>query len=139
MTAKFLGVTIDCQLTFKSHVTERITKALKLAYVLVKLKRVGIPTENLIEIYRARIFSLLTYAAPAWFTHISQTLTTNLERVQKLCLKIVVPGEKGYEDRLHVAKLTTVEAHMQKLCQNYLQKISKNPKHRLHNLISYKL
>jgi len=115
-TAKFLGVTIDCYLTFQSHVTERITKARKLAYVLVRLKRVGIPTEDLIEIYRARILSLLTYAAPTGFTHISQTLITNLERVQNL--KIIVPGEEGYEDRLHVAKVTTVEAH---ICKSFVK------------------
>ena len=137
-TAKFLGVTIDYHLTFQSHVTERITKAHKLAYILVKLKRVRIPTEDLIEIYRARILSLPTYAVPAWFTHISLTLITNPERVQKLCLEIIVPGEEGYEDHLRLAKLTTVETHMQKLCQNYLQKIFRNPKHRLHNLIPYK-
>ena len=89
-TAKFLRVTIDCHLTFKSHVTERITKARKLVLFRWSWSALGFQIEDLIEIYRARILSLLTYATPAWFTHISQTLITNLERVQKFCLKIIV-------------------------------------------------
>jgi len=58
--------------------------------------------------------------------------------MQKLCLKIILPGEEGYKDRLHVAKLLPVEAHLQKRCQNYLKKIFKNPKHQLDNLVPYK-
>jgi len=90
-TAKFLSFTIDSHLTFKDHVEERVRKGRRAAYKLIKLKRAGVPPTALVQVYCTRIRTIVSYAAPAWFTMISNTSLNKLEGLQRLCLRVTYP------------------------------------------------
>ena len=56
--------------------------------------------------YCSNIRSLLTYAAPAWFTLLCDTDSHQLEKVQRTATQAILPDQE-YEDRLEMLSLPT--------------------------------
>ena len=56
--------------------------------MLRRLKTFGMPTLELISIYKTFILPKLTYASPAWSYSLTTTQLARLERVQKRALII---------------------------------------------------
>ena len=71
--AKILGITITSNLTWDVHVDEITRKAGKRLFLLLQLKRSGIPAEDLLTVYTTVVRPTLEYACPAW--SISLTLS----------------------------------------------------------------
>ena len=69
--------------------------------MLTKLRYVGVPEEDLIQIYKLYLCSLLEYCSVLWHSILTGEKSHDLERVQKLRLKIIM-GDKycGYDDVL---------------------------------------
>ena len=90
-----------------------------------KLKYVVVPREDLIQIYILYIRSLLVYCS---------TLTTEqsnkLERVQKLCLKIIL-GDcyDGYENALEACGLENLSKRRESRCLKFGLKSLLHPIH----------
>ena len=80
---KFLGVYIDNHLSFSNHVDNIISKCSSRIYLLRQLKILGMNAEGLKTFYCSNIRSLLSYAAPAWFTLLGDTDSNRLEKVQR--------------------------------------------------------
>jgi len=136
-TAKFLGLTIDSHLTLKDHVEERVQKGRRAAYILIKLKRAGVPPTALVQVYCTRIQTIVSYAAPAWFTMISNTSLNKLEGLQRLCLRVTYPELRSYSERLTIAGITTLADHLASHCKKYIQKAAL-PTHRLSGRVPMK-
>ena len=83
-SAKLLGVTIDQHLKFNSHIDTLIGKSRAAVHGLLTLKRKGVTPSMLTKYYQACIFPILTYASPAWHSHLSQNSKDKLERHQSL-------------------------------------------------------
>lgn len=135
--AKLLGVKIDQHLTFSTHVEEKVASATKLTFTIVKLKRCGISKDSLIKLYCSKIRPVLTYAAPAWFTHLSAKCVEDIERVQKIVTKIIYPELFSYTERLKCANITTLKAYIEKQCEQYFDKVLES-EHRLNKLLPHK-
>jgi len=121
-TAKFLGLTIDSHLTFKDHVEEWLRKGRRAVYTLVKLKRSGILPTALVQVYCARLRTIVSYTVPAWFTMISNTSLNKLEGLQGLCLRVTYFELRSHSERLTIAVLTTLADHLASCCEKYIQK-----------------
>ena len=69
--------------------------------MLTKLKYVGVPLEDLVHIYILYVRSLLEYCSVVWYSTLTVEQTHDIERVQKLSMKIIL-GEQynGYESAL---------------------------------------
>ena len=80
---KFLGVHIDNHLSFSKHVDHIISKCSSRMYLLRQLKILGMNAEGLKTFYCSNIRSLLSYAAPAWFTLLGDTDSNRLEKAQR--------------------------------------------------------
>ena len=78
---------------------------------------------SLVLFYKARILSVLLYAAPFWFPHTSQNDKVKLERFQKLCTRIMISYEEEYEERLSLPKLEELNIHLDVLCLKYIAKV----------------
>jgi hypothetical protein len=59
-TTKFLGVMIDQHLTFEDHVTAIISKLRSSTYIILKLKRSGVPIKQLKQYYISYCLSVIT-------------------------------------------------------------------------------
>ena len=58
--------------------------------MLTKLKYVGVPTQDLIEIYCIYIRSLTEYCSTVFHSSLNMKLQTKIESIQKTCLRIVL-------------------------------------------------
>ena len=88
---KFLGVTIDSGLRFKSHVNRVEAKCRKRNNILRCLagKDWGQGLETQKALYLTYVRSAMEYASSSWYPWISKTAKKRLERVQNESLRIM--------------------------------------------------
>ena len=87
---KILGVWISQDLGWEKNTTEMCKKAYARISMLTELKYVGVPTEDLIEIFILFIRSVLEYCSVAFHSSLTVEQATDIERVQKTCLKVIL-------------------------------------------------
>lgn len=63
---KILGVTLDKNCTFTSHVTEVAKKLKQKTLALSRLKRKGMLCKNLVQVYKSTIWPSAEYVSPEW-------------------------------------------------------------------------
>ena len=81
---KFLGVTIDRNLTFKHHISTLCLKLSRVIPLLLKVKQFA-PTKIIKCLYYAHIYPHLTYCNPIW----SQTYPCHLTQINVLHKKVM--------------------------------------------------
>ncbi|KAI5753538.1 hypothetical protein M8J77_001119 [Diaphorina citri] len=89
-TPKILGVTFDPMLTFKAH-TDNIAKKLRSRNNMFKSlagTTWGKEKETMVTAFKALSRPLLTYAAPVWSTHLSDSQWKKLQVCQNTALRI---------------------------------------------------
>ena len=84
---KYLGVTIDAQLTSRKHV-EEICKKISSALGALKRLRPFIPKETAIQIYNALIVPHLVYCSPVWDC-LSGYLSDKLQKLQNRAARLI--------------------------------------------------
>ena len=127
---KLLGVWISENLDW-----EKITDICKRAYarvsLLCKLKYVGMKKKDLLTIFISFIRSLLEYACVVWHSSLTINQTRSIERVQKVCLKVILGQDYGeYETALEACNLESLEARRVKLCLSFGRKCISHQSHR---------
>jgi len=104
---KLLGVTVDSDLTFKSHIREICKKASNKIGVISRLKNL-ISTKTKLHIYKYAILPNLTYCHTVWH-FCTKTDRNKLERIQERALRIVFKEKAAtYDELLKKAGLTTL-------------------------------
>ncbi len=88
---KLLGVTLDRALSFGQHIANITAKASGRCRVLTSLtsKQWGWSKDTLTKSYKALLFSVIMYGAPAWQTWLSATRLEQLERCQNRALRVI--------------------------------------------------
>ena len=69
-----------------------LRKVAKRMYCINYLVRAGVSTCDVVCVYTSIIRSVLEYACPVWHPGLTKKLSKDIERVQKRCLKTVVPS-----------------------------------------------
>ena len=81
--------------------------------------------------YVKQVRCLLELAVPAWHGSISQVERTDIERVQKCALHIILGDEyEGYKGALELAGLDTLVVRRDNLCLKFGNKALQDPKHK---------
>ena len=93
-----------CSFKWDLHVGTICRKASKRLYALRCLKRSGVFPKDLCSVFCCFIRPDVEYACPVWHSSLSNALVDELEQIQKLATKIMLPG-LSYSERL--AHLTT--------------------------------
>ena len=83
---KLVGVWLTTWLDWDKNCREMCKSAYARMTMLTKLKYVGVPTEDLLNIYILYVRSLLEYCFVVWHSTFTVEQGKNLENVQKLCL-----------------------------------------------------
>ena len=95
--------------------------------ILRKLYEFSIPLEDLITRYIIFIRSILEQNAVIWHSSLIEEDKTNLERVQKVALRIIFKENyTDYEVSLQIAKLETLEARRDILCLSFAKSCLKH-------------
>jgi hypothetical protein len=134
--ATFLGIVIDHRLSFNDHVQGIMNKCNSRLFLLRKLKSIGLSEQGLKLFYLTSIRSIISYAAPAWYSYLSKNSQDKLEQIQATATKVMVPGIE-YEQRLLHLNLPTLNDHLFQLSLSHFYKISENKNHPLHSRIIY--
>ena len=134
--AKLLVVTLDSHLSFSEHITAIRKSASKKIHGLLVLKQSGVDQTSLTHLYQSRIIPTISHASPAWYPFITDHQKEELEKTQRLALRIIYSDEEHYCDRLAAANITTLCETLNQHCHQYTSKIKNNPDHLLrHRLI----
>jgi hypothetical protein len=90
-TSKYLGVTIDRNLTFSAHIKETVKKATAVRGMLYPIlnRSSPIPIKTKLNILQLYIKPILSYAGPAWGPLISKANWRKLEAVQNISLRTI--------------------------------------------------
>ena len=99
--------------------------------MIKRLKKLGASQDDLKDIYCKQVRSILEFGVPAWYYGITKQQSRDIERVQKSFLYIVLGSNyNGYTSSLEKVGLETLEQRRYKLCENFVKKASKDPKHK---------
>ena len=93
-------------------------KAGKRLFLLLQLKRSGIPVEDLLTVYTTVVRPTLEYACPAWSTSLTLGLQSDMEREQRRAMNIIYPNTT-YTEALANAQLTSLKQTRAQLCEHF--------------------
>jgi hypothetical protein len=103
-------------------------------YVLLNLKRSGIPPEHLITFYKLCLQPVMTYACAAWYPMLTESLRNRITSLERLELKILYPSLESYSDRIAKSGLSAIEQVLENGSVAHMAKI-KQEGHCLHHLL----
>ena len=87
---KHLGVWLSDTLKWDKHISELCKKAYPRLRILTKLKYVGVPIQDLIELYCTFVRSLTEYCSTAFHSSLSLHLSNKIEAIQRTSLKMIL-------------------------------------------------
>ena len=123
---KLLGVYLSSDLTWTAHCEYIIKKANRRLYALRKLKKSGVSRSDIVVVYCTVIRTMIEYASVV-FANLSQTLSKDLERVQKRAMSIIYPSH-SYMDALSFAGIQTLCVRREEACNKFVANIkASNP------------
>jgi hypothetical protein len=129
--AKILGVTIQSDLKWNSHISNMIKKANKRLYLLRLCKRAGLSDSDLICIFITLIRSILEYCCVVWHPALPRYLHEDIEHVQKRVMKVIFP-HCDYNAALAQANIQTLYDRREDQCKKLFQKMQCSS-HKLHS------
>ena len=123
-----LGVIFNTSLSWDSNTAFVVKRANARMRILHKLVDFSVPVEDLITIYILYIRSILEQSCQVWHSSLTFENLTDLERVQKNALKIILKDAYiSYENALEVANLECLVERRETLCLKFAKACLKNP------------
>ena len=127
---RLLGVIISSDMKWHLN-TEFITKrGYSRLWLLRRLKKFGVPTEELLDTYTLKVRSMLEMAVPVWQPALTKGEATLIERVQKSALRIIL-GQNyfSYDDALDTLQIEKLDIRRTQLCKSFATKSAKSEKY----------
>ena len=119
---KLLGVFIDDDVKWNTHVDHIYKKACKRLYSLRLLKKADVTATSILKVYVSIIRPILEYAVPVWQA-ISEKQSEKLESIQKRALRIIFPSVETYAEALSIAHLETLKARRLRICEKHMDRM----------------
>ena len=115
------------------HVSEIVTKASKRIHILRVLKRNGVSSPHLLQVYFTLVRPLLEYCCPVWHSSLTINLSDKVELVQKRSMRIIYLT-LNYDAALIQAKCSPLSVRRDSICTKTFDKL-RQPGSRLEHLI----
>ena len=110
---RYLGITMDCHLTWTVHTNCVLRKVNQRLYLLRRLNQFGVEVEALRTFYRAVVESCMTFGACVWVSGATQEDRKRLDRLCRSAARIVGPTTSTIE-KLGKSKIEKKAATIQK-------------------------
>ena len=101
-------------------------------WMLKRLAELGVSTKKLLSTYTLRIRVHLEQNAPLWMFSLTEKLSKNIEKVQKMALYIIL-GKHAHRDyicNLAILNLEPLDERRNKIAKNFASNILKHPVHK---------
>ena len=124
-----LGVILTEDAKFKRNTQDSCRRNFARITMITKLKYVGVPNSDLIDVFTLFIMSLLEYCCVSWHSALTKEQSDDIERVQRTALK-VIPGTEStdYESSLKKCGIVTLHSRREKRCLTFGLRSLKHPK-----------
>ena len=86
---KYLGITIDSTLKFKSHVSNLVAKAYQRMYILRKLRSFDVSNKTMVQIFKSLVLSIITFSISVWYGSCGLKEKSKIQNVSNECSKII--------------------------------------------------
>jgi hypothetical protein len=136
LEVRFLGVIIDSKLTFTSHVSNIVRKCNSKLFLMRQLKGLGLSSKGLNTFYCSNVRSIITYAAPAWYSFLTSKDKLQLEKIQRAATRVIYP-DSSYEQRLNLLHLPTISSFINNISIAHFTRICTNSAHPLFNRVVF--
>ena len=128
---KILGYVMTLDLKTTSNTDYICQRAYRRMWILRRLKSLGCPTEELLDILRQQVISILEGGVPYWGPMISKVESNQLERCLKTGLHIIYQSQyTSFTHVLKLAKMESLKARRLKLITSFGKKAFKSEKHK---------
>jgi hypothetical protein len=128
-TCKLLGLTFNNQLSWQENTQNIIKRANTRMLILHKLFEFNLPIEEMINIYTLFIRSVAEYSSVVWHSSITEEESNNIERVQKIALRIILNEDySDYASALEMSGLLTLRERRKNLSLNFAKKCLRSDK-----------
>ena len=132
---KLLGVLINNKLSWDSNTACLVKKANARMRLLHKLIEFGVPKEDLKTIYFLFIRSCLEQSCQVWHSSLTLENLTDLERVQKNALRIILKDQyESYDKALELMELESLYDRREDLCLSFAKKCTKSKNFEIKNM-----
>ena len=122
---KLLGYWLTSGLRPETHVKYILKIAYQRIWSIRRLKANGISNEDILHFYCIKIRSILEYSCPIFQPMMTQENRDDLERIQKIILKILLGhAYNTYPDACHQFDIDSLEDRRLKLSLNFALKCS---------------
>ena len=120
LTYKLLGVHISKDLTWNNHCEAIASKASKRIFAIRTLKKSGLSSYDLVNVYCSIVRPVLEYASPVWAA-IPDYLSDLVESIQKKVLGIIFPN-LTYNEALDASGLVSLRQRRGDMCERVIHK-----------------
>ena len=130
---KLLGTTITSDLRWNENTSIIVKDSNKRMQFLHRAAKFTNNVWDLKKIYMLQVRSKLEQSAVVWHSSLTQKNSSDLERVQKSALKLILKEKYvDYKNALNVMKLDTLAVRREKLCLKFAKDCVRNEK--LHDM-----
>ena len=131
-SSKLLGIFLNEQLRWDTHVEYLCSKASKRIWILRRLMELYLDTDIILDVYRKEIRSVLEYAAVVFHSGLTKKQSDALESVQKLVLKMLSNhlNLNFSANEAYIYFMTEpLEGRRLEACKTFIKRTLKNPTH----------
>ena len=126
---KLLGVQIRSDLSWMDNTVYICKKGFMRLWILRRLKLLGAAKDEIMEVYVKQVRPVLELAVPVWHHGLTQNESTQIERVQKCALHIVLGSSYStYENALIACNIQSLAERKMKICEKFAKKSIKSSK-----------
>jgi len=124
-SVKLLGINLDADFAWKTHVEAITSKATQRLYFLKQLRRAGVPQNQLLHFYTAVIRPVLEYAAPVWNHLLTKTQIDQIEAIQRRALRIIFSytSDMPYTSALYCAAIPSLADRREHLARKFFKSV----------------
>ena len=98
-------------------------------YILRRLKKLGCKRQELVDVLRQQILSVVEYASPFWSPRITKVESIMIERILKMGLQIILQEEyKSFRQALETVGMKTLSQHRKDILYKFSKGAEKSGK-----------
>ena len=128
---KLLGYWLTSDIKPDKHVSYILKIAYGRLWAITRLKAANVTPDDIFHFYSMKIRSVLEFAAPVFFSMLTSQNIHDIERVQKVVLKIILAENyHSYEDACVSMSTVSLEKRRQQLALKFALSCLKNQQHK---------
>ena len=127
-TIKLLGTYITDDLKWKKNTHFLVKRAYSRMELLRQLTKFTKSREDKLQIYKVYIRSVLEQSSVVWNSSLTMKNEREMERVQKIAVRLIMGDQTDYKESLNVLKLTTLKERRNLLSGTFAKKCLANQK-----------